>query len=116
MRRNSLLLLFLFFFTTLSAQTFSGKVTEKNGTTLTGVNVCLLSEKGAPVVWCSSDAKGKFSLVLPSGKQAAKIRFSLMGFKKLELPLAAFPANGHIEMTDEAFDLKEVKVSSGRIQ
>ncbi len=137
MRKSILLVLFaLSIATSLFAQSYSGKVVEQDGKTpICGVNVCLLSEKGLLVKWCVTDENGYFALSLntegsaeredykPAGKTVGesldkpvgKLRFTFIGFKNIEMPLADFPVNGKIVMQSEAFNLEEVKVSAERI-
>lgn len=101
---------------TLWGQTYRGTVLERDGKTpITGVNVCLLSAKGLPVAWNYTDGKGAFSVTLPDGKQAESIRFSFLGYKKMVMPLAAFPSDGKVLLESEEFRLEEVKVTASRI-
>ena len=100
----------------LSAQTYSGRVVEKNGSKpMAGVNVSLITSNGVLIAWDYSDAEGLYKVTLPQGKQADKIHFSFLGYKKVAIPLENFPSDGKIALESENFQLQEVKVSANRI-
>lgn len=116
MKKFNLLLLFISLAYVLSAQTYSGVVVEKDGKkAIAGVNVSLVTSKGLLVAWGYSDDKGLYKVALPQGKTADKIHFSLLGYKKIAIPLAEFPTDGKILLESENFQLQEVKVSANRI-
>lgn len=116
MKKFNLLLLFVSLTYVLSAQTYSGVVVEKDGgKAIVGVNVSLVTSNGLLIAWDYSDEKGQYKVVLPQGKQADKIYFSFLGYKKIAMPLAEFPTDGKIALESENFQLQEVKVSANRI-
>lgn len=116
MKKFNLLLLFICLAYVLSAQTYSGVVAEKDGgKPIVGVNVSLVTSNGLLIAWDYSDEKGQYKVVLPKDKQADKIHFSLLGYKKIAIPLAEFPSDGKILLESENFQLQEVKVSANRI-
>ena len=116
MKKFNLLLLFISLAYVLSAQTYSGVVVEKDEKkAIAGVNVSLVTSKGLLVAWGYSDDKGLYKVALPQGKTADKIHFSLLGYKKIAIPLAEFPTDGKILLESENFQLQEVKVSAKRI-
>lgn len=96
MKKLSLLILVLYITSVLSAQTYSGVVVEKDGRKpIAGVNVSLVTSNGLLVAWGYSDDKGLYIVALPQGKTADKIHFSLLGYKKVAIPLAEFPSDGN---------------------
>ena len=116
MKKFNLLLLFICLAYVLSAQTYSGVLVEKDGgKAIAGVNVSLVTSNGLLIAWDYSDEKGQYKVVLPKDKQADKIHFSLLGYKKVAMPLAEFPSDGKILLESENFQLQEVKVSANRI-
>lgn len=116
MKYRILILLGLFITSVLSAQTYSGTVVDKEGNKpIAGVNVSLVTADGLLVAWNYSDEKGMYKVSLPQDKQADKIHFSFLGYKKIAIPLASFPSDGKIALTSEDFQLQEVKVSANRI-
>lgn len=119
MRMNRLVM-FLFtimWSSILYGQTYSGVVFEKDGKTpVVGVNVSLVSSEGMLVAWDYTDEDGSYSVSLSNGKSADKIHYSLLGYKKISLPLAEFPKGGIVSLESEEFELDEVKVTVNRIE
>lgn len=118
MRMNKLLpiLFTLLCSTTLFSQTYSGIVFEKDGRTpIAGVSVSLVSSEGMLVAWDCTDKDGVYSVILQQGKTADKIYYSLLGYKKLVLPLSEFAKDGNVTLENENFELEEVKVTAKRI-
>ena len=116
MKKTGLLILALCMMSILSAQTYSGCVVEKNGNKpIVGVNVSLITSNGLLIAWDYSDAKGLYKVTLPQNKQADKIHFSFLGYKKVAISLEEFPTDGKITMESENFQLEEIKVSANRI-
>ena len=116
MKKTGLLILALCMMSILSAQTYSGCVVEKNGNKpIAGVNVSLITSNGLLIAWDYSDAKGLYKVTLPQNKQADKIHFSFLGYKKVAISLEEFPTDGKITMESENFQLEEIKVSANRI-
>lgn len=116
MKKTGLLILALCMMSILSAQTYSGCVVEKNrNKPIAGVNVSLITSNGLLIAWDYSDAKGLYKVTLPQNKQADKIHFSFLGYKKVAISLEEFPTDGKITMESENFQLEEIKVSANRI-
>ena len=100
----------------LWAQNYSGVVLEKDGKTpIAGVSVSLVTSSGMLTAWGYTDNSGVYSVSLPNNKTADNIHFSLLGYKKIAIPLAEFPTDGKIALESENFQLQEVKVSANRI-
>ena len=100
----------------LWAQNYSGVVLEKDGKTpIAGVSVSLVTSSGMLTAWGYTDNSGAYSVSLPNNKTADNIHFSLLGYKKIAIPLAEFPTDGKIALESENFQLQEVKVSANRI-
>ena len=118
MRMNKFLLTItaLLCTTILFAQNYSGIVLEKDGKTpIVGVSVSLVTSNGMLTAWGYTDNKGVYSVSLPKDKTAEKIYYSLLGYKKISIPLADFPSDGKILLESEDFHLEEVKVTAQRI-
>ena len=98
------------------SQTYSGIIIEqKGGEPLAGGYVTLMSSKGLLVSWDFSDEKGRFEVMVPENRQVENIYISLLGYKRIVMPLKDFPSDGLIKMEQEEFLLNEVKVSARRI-
>ena len=118
MRMNKVLLTItaLLYSTIIFAQDFSGVVLEKDGKTpIVGVSVSLVTSSGMLIAWDYTDNEGAYSVSLPQNKTAEKIYYSLLGYKKISIPLAVFPSDGKIILESEEFHLEEVKVTAQRI-
>lgn len=118
MRMNKVLLTItaLLYSTIIFAQDFSGVVLEKDGKTpIVGVSVSLVTSSGMLIAWDYTDNEGAYSVSLPQNKTAEKIYYSLLGYKKISIPLAEFPSDGKIILESEEFHLEEVKVTAQRI-
>ncbi len=99
-----------------TAQTLQGTVTDSSEKPLEAVSVTLLESKGKILAFTKTDRQGLFSVRMPENKTADSIAFSRMGFAKVRMPLAAFTNGLRVSMTEEALDLREVKVTSSRIR
>ena len=118
MRMNKVLLTITALLCTsvLFAQNYSGIVLEKDGKTpIVGVSVSLVTSNGMLTAWGYTDNKGVYSVSLPKDKTAEKIYYSLLGYKKISIPLADFPSDGKVILESEDFHLEEVKVTAQRI-
>ena len=100
----------------VTAQTLQGTVTDSSEKPLEAVSVTLLESKGKILAFTKTDRQGLFSVRMPVNKTADSIAFSRMGFAKVRMPLAAFTNGQRVSMTEEALDLREVKVTSSRIR
>ncbi len=100
---------------TAKAQTYTGKVVDTTQKPVAAVSVTLLNETGKVVAFARTGNDGAFSVILPEGKNAVNISFSMMGFAKVQMLLSEFRNGQTVVMTEEGFDLKEVKVTAGRI-
>ena len=102
MRMNKILLTItaLLCYTVLFAQSYSGIVLEKDGKTpIVGVSVSLVTSNGMLTAWGYTDNEGAYSVSLPKDKTAEKIYYSLLGYKKIAIPLADFPFANETEYT-----------------
>ena len=118
MRMNKVLLTITALLCTsvLFAQNYSGIVLEKDGKTpIVGVSVCLVTSNGMLTAWGYTDNEGVYSVSLPKDKTAEKIYYSLLGYKKISIPLSDFPSDGKVILESEDFHLEEVKVTAQRI-
>ena len=118
MRMNKVLLTItaLLCTTILYAQNYSGIVLEKDGKTpIVGVSVSLVTSNGMLTAWGYTDNEGVYSVSLPKDKTAEKIYYSLLGYKKISIPLSDFPSDGKVILESEDFHLEEVKVTAQRI-
>ena len=118
MRMNKILLTItaLLCTTILFAQNYSGIVLEKDGKTpIVGVSVSLVTSNGMLTAWGYTDNEGVYSVSLPKDKTAEKIYYSLLGYKKISIPLSDFPSDGKVILESEDFHLEEVKVTAQRI-
>ena len=87
---------------TAKAQTYTGKVVDTTQKPVAAVSVTLLNETGKVVAFARTGNDGAFSVILPEGKNAVNL-------------LSEFRNGQTVVMTEEGFDLKEVKVTAGRI-
>ena len=117
MKNLVLLILILCSTSFITAQTYSGCIVDKHGNNpVAGVHVSLITSNGLLVAWDYSDEKGIYKVDLPQGKQADKVHFSYLGYKKVSLSLTDFPSDGKIFLDSEDFRLQEVKVTAQRIE
>jgi iron complex outermembrane receptor protein len=90
------------FWETLNQQkNITGKVTDKQGVSLPGVSVLVVSTTVGTV----TDADGNFSLDIPTN--AEKLQFSFVGMKTQELPLDG-RTTFYVTMEEESIGLDEV--------
>ncbi|MCK9304992.1 MAG: SusC/RagA family TonB-linked outer membrane protein, partial [Bacteroidales bacterium] len=82
-----------------------GKVTDKEGRPLTGVNVIIKGTLKGVV----TDADGKYSIKAPDN---STLIFSFLGFVKKEIPVAG-KTEINVRMIEELAELKEVTVNAG---
>lgn len=119
MKRHILLFtLFLLSFATLTAaQTYSGKIIDaQTKKTLDAVSVVLLGEKQSPMAFTYSSPKGTFSITVPKDKHPIEISFSIVGYARKVIALSGYKDGGTIEMEQKVMQIKEVKVTSKRLQ
>ncbi|MGL5938011.1 MAG: carboxypeptidase-like regulatory domain-containing protein [Phocaeicola sp.] len=100
----------------LQAQLFTGTVQEQGSNQpIEGVNVSLLSEEGFLLAYTLTDEKGLFTLEATSSIGTAKLHLSFMGYKSIRILTNEWVKDKKIEMEEETFKLKEVKVTAQRI-
>ncbi len=92
-------------------QTYTGKISNADGTALKDVSVILLNAKSHPVGFARSLGKGDFSVSPQQGKSAQAIQFSNMGYETKKIPLEDFKNGATYILEEKTFELKEVKVT-----
>ena len=111
---SSLLMLFLLFFsTTISAQTATGKVSDLNSKLLMpGVTVQLVCN-GVGVKAISTDSKGEFSMEV-GGHEMCELDFTFIGYSKKSIPVSDILGSGFFSLLieEEALSLGMAVVSA----
>ena len=112
------LLLYLIILVSLAgrAQTFTGRVTDKGGKPLASASVVVKNGGGDVVSFARAGQDGRFSLMIPQGKEAKNIEFIMMGFGKVVMPLKDYQNGQTVRLEEKAVALKEVKVRPQRIR
>lgn len=100
----------------LFAQTYTGKVKDKNGEPLTGASVVVSTEGKSTIAYCITSDKGEYKLVIPEEKNPASVTVNYMGYQKKAMPFSDLKDGMTITLTEGSFKLKEVKVKAERIQ
>lgn len=100
----------------LFAQTYTGKVKDKNGEPLTGASVVVSTEGKSTIAYCITSDKGEYKLVIPKEKNPASVTVNYMGYQKKAMPFSDLKDGMTITLTEGSFKLKEVKVKAERIQ
>ncbi len=108
-----LLLLLLLPFVSAAQLSLSGKVTERNGSPLPGVNVWLKdSYDGA-----GTDAQGRFQFSADtSGIDTLVLVATALGYQRLELPLSGNGAELLLTLRPAVNELNAVTITSGSIE
>ena len=116
--KRLLLILFKLMFVSLfvKAQTYAGRVTDKGGQPLVSASVVAKTNGGSVVAFARAGQDGRFSLIIPQGKEAKSIEVMMMGFGKVVIPLKDYKNGQAIKMQEQAVALKEVKVTPQRIR
>jgi len=116
--KRLLLILFKLMFVSLfiKAQTYAGRVTDKGGQPLVSASVVAKTNGGSVVAFARAGQDGRFSLIIPQGKEAKSIEVMMMGFGKVVIPLKDYKNGQTIKMQEQAVALKEVKVTPQRIR
>lgn len=101
----------------LSAQTISGTVLDKdNGTAVAGVMVMLKKTTGAVVKYAITDGEGQFSITwLENGSDSCFLEVRMMGYRT-ETLRPPFHADMTVRMTVEQFELNEVVVQAEKVE
>ena len=99
----------------MSAQTYTGQVTDEKKQPLVSASVTLTDETSATLTYTFTDEKGNFTLSYQGEKKAARLAIQIMGYEKQLIPVAGFQNGEKVIMKQKSFKLKEVKVSAGRI-
>ena len=116
MKRLLLLCLIILVSLTGKAQTFIGRVMDKSGKPLMSASVVAKGDGGSVVAFARAGQDGHFSLTIPQGKDVRYIEVMMMGFGKVVIPLKDYKNGQTIKMQEQAFALKEVKVTPQRIR
>lgn len=114
--RFATFLILLIIHLSLFAQTYTGKVKDKNGEPLTGASVVVSTEGKSTIAYCITSDKGEYKLVIPKEKNPASVTVSYMGYQKKTMPFSDLKDAMTITLTEGSFKLKEVKVKAERIQ
>lgn len=113
-------LLFITFLTTfciyteLFAQSYQGIVTNISNKKLEDVSVSLLSADSAIISYSYTDTQGNFDI--KSNSTGHFLLFSYIGYKRLMFPVAQFKNGMNILMEETTVQIREVKITSQRIQ
>ena len=116
MKRLSLYLIIILVSLVGRAQTFTGRVTDKNGKPLMSASIVAKGDGGSVVAFARAGQDGYFSLTIPQGKDVRDIEVIMMGFGKVVIPLKDYNNGQTIKMQEQAIALKEVKVTPQRIR
>lgn len=116
--RTLLLIVFLLnFVNSAFSQTYSGKVTDaQTKKALDAVSVVLIGEKQSPVAFTYSSSKGTFTISVPKDTHPKEISFSMVGYARKIIFLEDYKNGGTVTLEQKVFQIKEVKVTSKRLQ
>ncbi|MGM9714183.1 MAG: carboxypeptidase regulatory-like domain-containing protein, partial [Prevotella sp.] len=114
--RISLTTLLLFLVIILHAQTYSGRVADKDGSPLAGANVTGVNQEGRIACYALADAEGRFRITVPEGKAVTAFSFSYIGYTKRTIPIAEMKEGMTVRLSVGEVKLKEVKVTGQRIK
>lgn len=110
--KRILLTLFLLCATlTISAQTYTGQVTDTNGHPLRSVSVLLLDGNGKNVKFTRTDTQGRFSITAPEGKKVSQIAFSSVEKARQDIEIGKFKSGSKVKMEEQVQVIREVKVT-----
>ena len=86
--KRLLLILFKLMFVSLfiKAQTYAGRVTDKGGQPLVSASVVAKTNGGSVVAFARAGQDGRFSLIIPQGKEAKSIEVMTVSYTHLTLP------------------------------
>ncbi|MBO5611484.1 MAG: hypothetical protein J5918_02680 [Prevotella sp.] len=99
------------------SQTLEGEVTNAtSGEPLSGVAVIAYSASNQPIAFSRTNIKGLFAIKMPTGKEAARISFKMMGFETVDVAIKDYIPNIHIAMNEGIFKLDEVEVKPNKIR
>lgn len=80
------------------------------------VSVVALTGNRQPVAFTQTDERGAFHLALPEGNRAALLSFRIIGYAEKRISLSQFRNGQTVWLKEEATDIREVVVKSGRIR
>lgn len=101
---------------TAQGRNYSGKVTDAKHLPVAAVTVVLADVKGVPIDFCKTDSAGRFALADKDGRQAAKLVFTAIGYKRTSLAADKFDNGRNVELQSQQFVLREVKVRPQKIR
>lgn len=111
------ILLCLLALTTQGQGVYTGRVSADDSKKDMGwVSVVAEDKAHKPISFTRTKENGTFELKVPAGKEAAWLTFSLLGYAKTSIATADFHSGQTVRMKEEALQLKEVKVTSKRLQ
>ncbi|MGP1435862.1 MAG: hypothetical protein ACTTKN_04420 [Phocaeicola sp.] len=101
---------------TIFAQTFiyEGRVVDDKDVPMETVSVSFLRENKSICQFAITDADGKFQIQMK--EQPVFIFFSYLGYKTMVVPISDYRKGGVYRMVPTEFKLKEVEVTSKRLQ
>ncbi len=115
MNKWIVLFTFLVAYTTIAAQSFTGRVVDSRHAPLEGVSVVLLdSTIMKPLAFTRTDADGHFALSC-SEKKAGILTFNLLGYARDTVGVRHFMSEQTIVLEERSYNLKEVKIEAPRI-
>ena len=95
--------------------TFTGKVVDTKEKPLAAVSVLAENQKGNTLSFTKTAKDGSFTLN-NKGDSVTSIVFRRMGYETVTYPLTAYTNGQKVIMAEKGIDLKEVKVTAGRIR
>lgn len=112
----SMLIGLLLVTSTAEAQHFNGIVKDTEGNKLARVSVVLLDKKNLILSYTITKDNGAFSVDVPEGKEATKIKFSSVGYATDTIAVSDFKNNQVVVMNPGVTMIKEVKVQARAIK
>ena len=96
---------------------YSGRVVAEDSKKDIGwVSVVAEDKEHKPIAFSRTKEDGTFELKVPESKETTWLTFSLLGYAKESIATADFHNGQTIRMKEETLQLKEVKVTSKRLQ
>lgn len=116
---KKVLLIFFLYIEVLSiqAQSLTGTIKDlQTHKPIDYASVVVMDNSNTPIVFCHTDAKGKFSLTIKPTDQAAYLLVSSLGYAQQKVFLKDEHHVLTINLRQEALRLKDVEVKSKRLQ
>lgn len=100
----------------VKAQTLAGRIVTDGDTPLAQVSVVVADAQWKTVAFARSKADGQFAVSVPQGRDAQWLLCSKMGYRRDTLALSRFRSGQTIVLSEEAVQIKEVRVRGRRIR